>query len=66
MRLQNFTKFDLFITIYVGTLSSGPIVVLILEGDTVKLTVMGATDPKKAENTIRNCMAFLLIKIAWI
>ena len=60
MKLQNFIKFinlNLFIMIYVHILSSGPIVVMILEGENAVLAnrkLMGATNPKDAEeNTIR-------------
>ena len=48
-------------------LSSGPIVVMILEGDSavsLNRKIMGATDPKKAEeNTIRKIYGISLIKI---
>ena len=58
-RKQSFIKFtsqNLFITTY-AYLSSGPIVVMILEGKNAVLEnrkLMGATNPKEAEeNTIR-------------
>ena len=60
MKLLNFIKYinlNHFITIFAIILSSGPIVVMILEGNNAVLNnrkIMGATDPKNAEeNTIR-------------
>ena len=60
MKLLNFIKFinqSLFIMIYAAYLSSGPIVVMILEGKMLFLLIeslMGSTNPKDAEeNTIR-------------
>ena len=51
-------------------LSSGPIVVMILEGQNAVLSnrkLMGATDPKQAEeNTIRNLMAYQLTKTLYM
>ena len=60
MRLQNFIKFinlNLFYNALCSYLSSGPIIVMILEGKNAVLLnrqIMGSTDPKLAEeNTIR-------------
>ena len=60
MKQLNFIKFinqNLFIMIYAVYLSSGPIVVMILEGENAvakNRKLMGATNPKDAEeNTIR-------------
>ena len=51
-------------------LSSGPIVVMMLEGEnavTANRKLMGATNPKDAdENTIRNLLEYRLIKIQYM
>ena len=60
MKLLSFIKFinlNHFTMIYAHYLASGPIVVMILEGENavaVNRKIMGATNPKNAEeNTIR-------------
>ena len=65
MKLPSFIKFinqNHFIMILCSYLSSGPIVVMILEGENaIKLNrkLMGATDPKDAEEKLlENYMGF--------
>ena len=72
MKLQSFIKYinQTFYNDLCSYLSSGPIVVMILEGENAVIAnrkIMGSTNPKDAEeNTIENYTDFQLIKIQFM